>query len=71
MLDDPNDGMGPSQRSEPSHRTPRWVKVLGIVVIILAVLFVIGLVTGGGSHGPSRHTSSGSGGASTGAVQHP
>ena len=70
MLDDSNDDIGSSRRSEPPHRRPRWVTVLGIVVIILAVLFVIGLVTGGGSHGPSRHSSSGSGEASTGSVQH-
>jgi hypothetical protein len=40
---------------------PRWVKVSGIVAIILALVVVIVLVAGlGGAHGPGRHTSSGS-----------
>lgn len=36
---------------------PRWVKVFVIVALVLAVLVVIALLTGG--HGPSRHMSSG------------
>jgi hypothetical protein len=40
--------------------TPRWVKVAGIIVIVLVLLAVVVLVTGiGGEHGPSRHTLSG------------
>ena len=36
--------------------TPRWVKVLGIIVAIPVLLFVIVMLTGGpGSHGPARH----------------
>jgi hypothetical protein len=39
--------------------TPRWVKVFGIIVIILVVIFIILKVTGiGGEHGPGRHLSS-------------
>lgn len=38
-----------------STGTPRWVKVFGIIAIIVAVLFIILLVAGGGHHGPSRH----------------
>lgn len=31
---------------------PRWVKVSGIVLLLLAVLLVVMLLSG---HGPSRH----------------
>jgi hypothetical protein len=35
---------------------PRWVKVFGIIVLVVAVLFVGLKVTGlGGNHGPGRH----------------
>jgi hypothetical protein len=33
--------------------TPLWVKVFGIVALLMVVLFVVLLVTGG--HGPGRH----------------
>ena len=36
------------------HTTPRWVKVFGIIVIVLILLFVILHLTGGGFGG---HTS--------------
>jgi hypothetical protein len=40
--------------------TPRWVKVFGIVALIVVVVFVILVLTGrGGGHGPSRHTPGG------------
>jgi len=39
---------------------PRWVKVFGIIVIVLVALFVILQLIGGGSHGPGRHAFSGS-----------
>ncbi len=39
--------------------TPRWVKVFGIIVLVVALLFVVLLLAGGG-HGPGRHTGSGS-----------
>lgn len=37
--------------------TPRWMKVVGISVIVLVVLVVILVVSGGGlgGHGPSMH----------------
>ncbi len=45
-----------------SNRTPRWVKVFGIIAVIVVLLFVIMLLTGGvGRHGPGRHTGSGPG----------
>lgn len=40
-------------------RTPRWVKVSGIVAAVLVLLFVVMMFTGGGGHGPGRHTQPG------------
>jgi hypothetical protein len=37
-----------------STGTPRWVKVFALVALIVVVLFVILLLTGG--HGPARHS---------------
>ncbi|MFC0274843.1 hypothetical protein ACFFIX_26395 [Metabacillus herbersteinensis] len=49
-------GAKPTEDRPPS--TPRWVKVSGIIVISLVLLFVIMKLTGiGGNHGPGRHTS--------------
>ncbi len=42
--------------------TPRWVKVSGIVGLVLVLLLVIMMSTGGGGHGPGRHTPSGDAG---------
>lgn len=39
--------------------TPRWVKVFGIIFIVLVLLLVVLLVAGGGTHGPRRHLPSG------------
>ena len=40
----------------PYLGTPRWVKVFGIIAIVLVLLVVFMLLT---SHGPGRHTPSG------------
>lgn len=47
--------------------TPRWVKVFGIIAIVLVLFaaFVI-LAGGGGPHGPGRHASPGGAGGHTG-----
>lgn len=48
-----------SDRESPPS-TPRWVKIFGIIAIVLVLLFVIIQLTGiGGDHGPGRHISSG------------
>lgn len=39
--------------------TPRWVKVFGIIGVVLALLFGI-IKLAGGDHGPARHLPSGS-----------
>lgn len=44
--------VGPDRGSPP--RTPRWVKVFGIIVLVLALLFVVSQFAGG-NHSPGRH----------------
>ena len=46
----------PDRGSTPS--TPRWVKVFGIIVIVLVLLFVILHLTGNSLGGPGGHTPS-------------
>jgi hypothetical protein len=46
--------------------TPRWVKVFGVVALVLVLIVIVGLVTGG--HGPSRHMPSGDAGTSPGSA---
>jgi hypothetical protein len=41
----------------PTAGPPRWVKVSGIITLILVVLLLIVLLAGG-NHGPGRHQSS-------------
>ena len=43
---------------------PHWVKVIGIIVIVLVLLFVISLLAGV-RHGPGMHTPSGDAGGHT------
>jgi hypothetical protein len=45
----------------PYPGTPRWVKVFGIIVIIM-VLLVVAMMFIGGEHSPDRHTPSGDAG---------
>ena len=49
----------PDHGVEAGNGTPRWVKVFGIIALIVALLFVVLLLIGG--HGPGRHTGSPSG----------
>lgn len=49
-----DNGERPTEDRPPS--TPRWVKVSGIIAIVLILLFVIMKLTSiGGNHGPGRH----------------
>lgn len=41
---------------------PLWVKVIGIVVLVLVLLFAIMGFASGGIHGPGRHMPSGGAG---------
>lgn len=38
---------------------PRWVKVSGIVVVIVALVLIVIMVLAGGEHGPGLHTDAG------------
>jgi hypothetical protein len=56
-----NTDMGPGRELTPG--IPRWVKVFGIVALVLVLLVIIMMFVSGGSHGPGRHIpSSGAGG---------
>lgn len=51
-------GHGTDRESPPGM--PRWVKVVGLVVLVAAlVLVAVLLLGGGGGHGPARHASAG------------
>jgi hypothetical protein len=39
----------------PEVGMPRWVKVSGIIAIVLALTVVIVVLVSGGEHGPRRH----------------
>jgi hypothetical protein len=41
--------------------TPRWVKVFGIIALIVVLLVVVMLIVGRGGHGPGRHALGGDG----------
>lgn len=48
-----------SEEFEQAAGTPRWVKVFGIVAVVVAVLVVVLVVAGRGGHGPGRHAPDG------------
>jgi hypothetical protein len=52
---DTADGTGVGPDREPTTRTPRWVKVFGIISAVVVLVLVILLLLRNG-HGPSRHT---------------
>jgi hypothetical protein len=49
----------------PYPGTPRWVKLSGIVTLVLVLLAVIVMLATGGNHGPGRHLPSGDAGHQT------
>lgn len=53
---DARDAVGEGDRRSTTG-TPKWVKVFGIIAIVLVVLLAIALLTGHGPgrHGPGRH----------------
>ena len=63
--------VGPDRGSPPRYPgTPRWVKVFGIIALVLVLLVVILMVASGGSHGPGRHLPSGGPGGHAPPVAH-
>ena len=65
-------GVGPDRGSttDTPPGMPRWVKVSGIITLVLVLLLVVVMVAGGGRHGPGRHMPSGSPGGHTAPIQH-
>ena len=56
--------VGPDR--EATTGAPRWVKVFGIIALVLVLLVVVIMATGvGGDHGPGRHMPSGGAGGQT------
>jgi len=49
----------PPDPPAPNHATPRWVKVFGIIALVVVLLVGVLLLAGGGEHGPGRHVSAG------------
>ena len=61
---DDDTGVRPTADRPPG--TPRWVKVFGIIALILVLLIVAMMfIGGGGEHGPGRHASFGDTGGQT------
>jgi ABC-type cobalt transport system substrate-binding protein len=62
-LPDSNKGTGDKQgfssTGDRPPSTPRWVKVCGIIAIVLVLLFIIKIFISGGEHGPGRHMQGG------------
>lgn len=44
----------PRHTDSKPHTTPRWVKVFGIIGLVVVLLFVVLFIVGG-HHGPGRH----------------
>ncbi|HWH24024.1 MAG TPA: hypothetical protein VNW68_03915 [Candidatus Limnocylindria bacterium] len=44
--------MTPNRASPPA--TPRWVKALGLIAVLVVLVLII-LMLAGGEHGPARH----------------
>ncbi|MDQ0255611.1 hypothetical protein J2S74_002993 [Evansella vedderi] len=48
-----------SEAEDQPPSTPRWVKVCGIIAIVLVLVFIIKMFINGGEHGPARHMQGG------------
>ena len=58
MTDGPSD---PTEGPERYPGTPGWVKAIGLVILVVALLAAFVVATGlGGPHGPQRHGASAS-----------
>ncbi|HEV2760250.1 MAG TPA: hypothetical protein VGV86_11835 [Acidimicrobiales bacterium] len=60
MIDEPADPTPAAAAVPPHPGAPRWVKVMGILVLLLVGVLVVAKLTGGGDqdggHGPGRHS---------------
>jgi uncharacterized cupredoxin-like copper-binding protein len=77
MADPPRDpdtgddtGLRPITDRPPT--APRWVKVFGIIALVLVLFFILRLLLGaGGGHGPGRHRGGGGATAPSSGQQNP
>lgn len=46
----------PDGEIAPPPGVPRWVKISGLVVLVVAVVLVVVMLVVGGEHGPGQHT---------------
>jgi hypothetical protein len=68
------DDAGGVRPTEAPPRAPRWVKLAGIIVIVLVLLFVVLKLTGvdsmgGHNSGPNRHLGGAGGGTTSASVR--
>ena len=40
---------------EERAEIPRWLKVVGLIALVVVLLAVVIMLTSGGGHGPQRH----------------
>lgn len=59
---DEGDDTAVGHDSQPASGTPLWVKVFGIITLVVLLVLVV-LLLAGGNHGPGRHSSGGTGDA--------
>ncbi len=55
----PGDDAGADIGGEPPVHAPRWVKVSGVIALVVVAMLALLLLAGGGQHGPGRHAPSG------------
>jgi hypothetical protein len=51
---DTDDAEAAHATAAPDSGTPRWVKVAGIIALVVLVMLLVALLSGG-KHGPGRH----------------
>ena len=52
---EPGDETGIERDRGSITGAPRWVKVFGVIALVLVAVVVVVAVVGGGEHGPGRH----------------
>jgi hypothetical protein len=49
------EGAGADAGQDQPPGMPRWVKLMGIALVVLVVAMVVAMLVLGGDHGPGRH----------------
>ncbi len=55
MQEPPGTGATENQPLHQPPGMPRWVKLMGLALVVLVVLAVLAMLLLGGDHGPGRH----------------